>query len=170
MATWRYEISLLVFKNISLVRCTHAWNILQHSKRNFVSPRGHAVSSIHLSAEVFRTAVLIVNTEINKQILLIKQKLVKNLNWRETDQLAIYKAWRSWIWDPSSGREEDYKSRALTITSRHRHLCFVCRCRSINSCTLSWAWCWAFSFWIMITLLYMYVVILFSRRYQRMLQ
>ena len=31
MASWRYEISLLVLKNI----------FFQHSKRNFVSPRGH---------------------------------------------------------------------------------------------------------------------------------
>ena len=33
MAAWGYEISLLVMKNISLVR--------EHSKRNFVCPRGH---------------------------------------------------------------------------------------------------------------------------------
>ena len=42
MTAWRYEISLLVLKNISLVRA----NIFQHSKRNFVSPRGHVISSI----------------------------------------------------------------------------------------------------------------------------
>ena len=48
MAAWRYEISLLVLKNISLVRCAHSWNIFQHSKRNFVSPRGHVISSIYL--------------------------------------------------------------------------------------------------------------------------
>ena len=39
MAAWRYEISLGVLKNISLVR-------FQHSKRNFVSPRGHVISSM----------------------------------------------------------------------------------------------------------------------------
>ena len=42
----RYEISLLVLKNISLVCCAHSWNIFQHSKRNFVSLRGHVISSI----------------------------------------------------------------------------------------------------------------------------
>ena len=36
MAAWRYEISLLVLKNI-----------YQHSKRNFVSPCGHVISSIY---------------------------------------------------------------------------------------------------------------------------
>ena len=36
MAAWRYEISLLVLKNI-----------FQHSKRSFVSPRGHVISSIY---------------------------------------------------------------------------------------------------------------------------
>ena len=36
MAAWRYEISLRVLKNI-----------LQPSKGNFVSPRGHVVSSMH---------------------------------------------------------------------------------------------------------------------------
>ena len=35
MIAWRYEISLLVLKNI-----------FQHSKRNFVSPRGHVISSM----------------------------------------------------------------------------------------------------------------------------
>ena len=40
MAAERYEISLLVFKNISLARCAHTWNILPHSMRNLVSPSG----------------------------------------------------------------------------------------------------------------------------------
>ena len=40
MAAERYEISLLVFKNISLARCAHKWNILPHSMRNLVSPSG----------------------------------------------------------------------------------------------------------------------------------
>ena len=34
--------------NISLVRCAHSWNIFQHSKINFLSPRGHIISSISL--------------------------------------------------------------------------------------------------------------------------
>ena len=46
MAAWRYEISLLMLKNISLVRYAHSWNIVQHSKGNFVSPRGHVISPI----------------------------------------------------------------------------------------------------------------------------
>ena len=46
MAAWRYEISLLVLKNISLVR------IIQHSKRNFVSPRGHVISSIAMVSNI----------------------------------------------------------------------------------------------------------------------
>ena len=33
-------------ENISLIRCAHSWNIFQQSKRNFVSPRGHVISSI----------------------------------------------------------------------------------------------------------------------------
>ena len=37
MTVWRYEISLLVLKNISS----------QHSKINFVSPRGHVISPIN---------------------------------------------------------------------------------------------------------------------------
>ena len=40
MTAERYEISLLVFKNISLARCAHTWNILPHSMRNLVSPSG----------------------------------------------------------------------------------------------------------------------------------
>ena len=47
MAAWRYKISLQVLKNISGVRAVNEWNIFQHSKRNFVSPRGHVISSIY---------------------------------------------------------------------------------------------------------------------------
>ena len=43
MAARRYEISLQVLKNISLVCCAHSWNIFQHEKRNFVSPSGHVM-------------------------------------------------------------------------------------------------------------------------------
>ena len=37
------------WKNISLVRCAHSWNIFQHSKRNFLSPRGYVISLLYLS-------------------------------------------------------------------------------------------------------------------------
>ena len=40
---------------------------------------------LNLSVEVFSTAVLIVDTEISKQILQIEQKLVKNPNWQEAN-------------------------------------------------------------------------------------
>ena len=36
------------------------------------------------------TTVLIVDTEISKQILYIEQEHVNNPNWWEDDQLAIY--------------------------------------------------------------------------------
>ena len=35
-------------EHISLVRCAHSKNIFQHSKRNFVSPRAHVISSIYV--------------------------------------------------------------------------------------------------------------------------
>ena len=38
----------LCWRNISLIRCTHLWNILQPSKRNFISPCDHVISSIYL--------------------------------------------------------------------------------------------------------------------------
>ena len=40
------DFSSHVEKNISLVHCAHSWNIFQHSKWNFVSPRGHVISFI----------------------------------------------------------------------------------------------------------------------------
>ena len=46
MAAWRYKISPLVLKNMSLVCCAHWWNIFQHSKRNSVSLRGNVMSSV----------------------------------------------------------------------------------------------------------------------------
>ena len=48
MAAERYEISLLVFKNSSLARCAHTWNILPHSMRNFVSPSGQTSGVCYL--------------------------------------------------------------------------------------------------------------------------
>ena len=42
MATWRYEISLLALKEIF----SRLGNF-QHWTRNFVSPRGHVISSIY---------------------------------------------------------------------------------------------------------------------------
>ena len=47
MAAWRYKISLQVLNNISGVSAVNEWNIRQQSKRNFVSPRGHVISSIY---------------------------------------------------------------------------------------------------------------------------
>ena len=54
MTAWRYEISLLVLKNISLVRAG-----FQHSKREFASPRGHVISSIYKKAIFNICAVLL---------------------------------------------------------------------------------------------------------------
>ena len=41
MIAWRYKISLLVLKKIF-----HLFTALTHSKRNFVSPSGHVISSM----------------------------------------------------------------------------------------------------------------------------
>ena len=41
------------WKNVSLIRCAHSWNIFQHSKRNFVSLRCHVISSICLVLVLF---------------------------------------------------------------------------------------------------------------------
>ena len=35
-------------ENMSLVRCTLSWIFFGHSKRSFVSPRGHVISSLNL--------------------------------------------------------------------------------------------------------------------------
>jgi len=43
------NFSSRVEKNISLVHCTHSQNIFQHSKRNFVSPHSHVISSVYTS-------------------------------------------------------------------------------------------------------------------------
>ena len=38
---------LLKWNGLVVHCCAHSWNIFQHSKRNFVSPRGHVISSIY---------------------------------------------------------------------------------------------------------------------------
>ena len=47
MAAWRYEISLLVLKKYFPRLLRSLMKYFQHSKRNFVSPRGHVISSIY---------------------------------------------------------------------------------------------------------------------------
>ena len=49
MATWEYEISLLVLKKYFTRSLRSLVKYFQHSKRNFVSPRGHVISSISFS-------------------------------------------------------------------------------------------------------------------------
>ena len=51
--------------------------------------------SLYLSVSVFSTAVLIGDTVNEETKIINQQKLVKNPNWKEADQLAIYKACRS---------------------------------------------------------------------------
>ena len=46
MAAWRYEISLLVLKKYFTRSLRSLVKYFQHSKRNFVSPHGHVISSI----------------------------------------------------------------------------------------------------------------------------
>ena len=41
------NFSSCVEKNISQVSAANEWNIFQHSKRNFISRRGHVISSIY---------------------------------------------------------------------------------------------------------------------------
>ena len=48
-----------------------------------------------IKVSMYLAAVLIADN-VNKQTNIInQQKLVKNPNWEEADQLATYKAWRS---------------------------------------------------------------------------
>ena len=41
------KFPLSCLRNLSIVRCAHSWKIFQHSKRNFVFPRCHVISSIY---------------------------------------------------------------------------------------------------------------------------
>ena len=50
MATWGYEISLLVFKKyFTSERMRTSEIFFEHEKRNFVSLRGHVIFSISFS-------------------------------------------------------------------------------------------------------------------------
>ena len=50
--------------------------------------------SLYLSVIVFSTTVLIGDTVNKEANITNQQKLVENPNWKEADQLAIYKACR----------------------------------------------------------------------------
>ena len=60
MVAWGYEISLLVLRNISRVSAAIEGNIIHHSKRNFVSPRGHVISSISIYVSTYPSDLLCV--------------------------------------------------------------------------------------------------------------
>ena len=55
MVAWRYKISLLVLKKIfySFAALTRE-RFSQHSKRNFISPGGHVISSLYYVFSSFR--------------------------------------------------------------------------------------------------------------------
>ena len=53
MVACRYEISLLVLKKYFSRSLRSILNFFQHSKRNFVSPRGHVISSIYYYFQLF---------------------------------------------------------------------------------------------------------------------
>ena len=62
----------LCWRNISLIRSTHLWNILQPSKRNFISPCGHVISSIYLISNKSFTKRQY--NEIFIKIIMVKKK------------------------------------------------------------------------------------------------
>ena len=47
MAAWRYEISHLLLKKYFTHSLCSLVKYFQHSKRNFVSPRGHVISTMY---------------------------------------------------------------------------------------------------------------------------
>ena len=66
------NFSSRVGKNISRVSAANEWNIFQHSKRNFVSPRGHVISSIswlcyrRIVSGMQKETEMIINTDRGK--------------------------------------------------------------------------------------------------------
>ena len=78
MASWRYEISLLVLKKIS-----------QHSKRNFVSAPGHVISSILFSNEQSSYTIIMVYGIIscinNRMMYLNKNRDGEQRQWKDRD-------------------------------------------------------------------------------------
>ena len=70
MAAWRYEISLLVLKTV------------QHLERNFVSPRGHVISSIYIESECSLSLYpYLVCPETRKGYVLIEPKKLWNCTY-----------------------------------------------------------------------------------------
>ena len=49
MVAWRYEISLLMLKKIFHAFAALACEMFFNTRRNFVSPRGHVISSMSLT-------------------------------------------------------------------------------------------------------------------------
>ena len=73
-------------ENISLVRGAYSWNIFQHLKRNFVSPRGHVISSIssHLKSwkDHCSNSCIISHTFCRKNIV--------NVKWFGMSLIGVY--------------------------------------------------------------------------------
>ena len=65
MAAWRYEISLLVLKKFFTRSLSSLVKYFQHSKRNFVSPRGHVISPIYYLTPSFNLMLFCRSYELN---------------------------------------------------------------------------------------------------------
>ena len=114
--TWPLGDTKFLFscwKNISLVRCAHSWNIFQLSKRNFVSPRGHVISSISPATMRYpqykpRKSKLYYSRKVNwgKIIILLT---IQFLCWNAIYLLALPVLYSSWDADHNPDRKKCHK-------------------------------------------------------------
>ena len=78
MTAWRYEISLLVLKKYFTRSLRSLVKYFQHSKRNFLSPRGHVIFSI--CADVINFCVEYINADdVIAFCLYLMNKVRRNL-------------------------------------------------------------------------------------------
>ena len=76
-----WNFSSRIEKNISLIHCIHLWNIFQHSKKNFVSPRGHVISSISTGCVIHWIGIYPEDTIIHHLTHSLLEILPKNTFW-----------------------------------------------------------------------------------------
>ena len=70
--------------------CAHSWNIFQHSERNFVSPRGHVISSIYLIifANLFRLIYFMLCF-----IIWLRLQMTMHSGWKLIDTMESSSIW-----------------------------------------------------------------------------
>ena len=105
---------------LELVRYALSWNIIQHSNRNFVSPRGHVFNSIECSFTINLIKSQFLGSEWDYVII----SLVRSMNKEDIEREPSL----SWLRERLGFVTDDHQMN-VGITRARRGLCIIGKSR-----------------------------------------